>query len=234
MPSRYGRNFLRLLYQALQDSGCRLGGSDSMGLLVAPAFRRSPQMSARFPLPPAPSTHALRPQSAREAEDVAAFCCRARYCPPVYRWEGAKPSTGIQAAAREQRYELLPRPRGAWPIASRPAIRVTTSRRPRHARCPRQRAMVLETGGGRGAWRAGWPRHVVRTADLGVAAVFSAWRAPRIRSFLQACGVFLDRRSEQCQPRLRAGRVRAGATSRGCRRPCARRQRAALPPRAAA
>ena len=51
--------------------------------------------------------HGLRPESAREAGQVAAWLAARGIAQHVLSWQGAKPTSGIQAAARAARYELL-------------------------------------------------------------------------------------------------------------------------------
>ncbi|MBP1858980.1 tRNA lysidine(34) synthetase TilS [Rhizobium herbae] len=83
------------------------GGSDSKGLLLAlhEAIMRG-GLSA-FSLSACTIDHALRPESADEARAVAAFCAERGIRHSVRRWQGEKPATGIQAAARAVRYSLL-------------------------------------------------------------------------------------------------------------------------------
>jgi tRNA(Ile)-lysidine synthase len=57
--------------------------------------------------------HALRPEAAGEAAMVAREASRLGLACRVLRWEGDKPSTGIQAAARSARYRLLAEARDA-------------------------------------------------------------------------------------------------------------------------
>lgn len=81
------------------------GGSDSTGLLVnlSKAHRDNSGVSPFA----ATVDHALRPESADEAKAVAALCADLGIPHFTRRWEGAKPATGISAAAREARYRLL-------------------------------------------------------------------------------------------------------------------------------
>jgi len=51
--------------------------------------------------------HGLRPESASEARQVAAWLSARRIPRHILSWRGAKPRAGIQAAARAARYDLL-------------------------------------------------------------------------------------------------------------------------------
>lgn len=83
------------------------GGSDSKGLLLALNEAIEAAEPKRFSLAACTVDHALRPESAEEARGVAAFCASIDVPHLIMRWDGAKPPTGIQAAAREARYRLL-------------------------------------------------------------------------------------------------------------------------------
>jgi len=54
--------------------------------------------------------HGLRPESGDEARRVGAWLARRGIPHAILAWEGGKPATGVQAAAREARYRLL----GEW------------------------------------------------------------------------------------------------------------------------
>ncbi|WP_428429710.1 tRNA lysidine(34) synthetase TilS [Pararhizobium sp.] len=83
------------------------GGSDSKGVLLALHEAITFGGFSAFSLSACTVDHALRPESAEEARGVAAFCT-ARGIPHIIRqWQGDKPLTGIQAAARAARYGLL-------------------------------------------------------------------------------------------------------------------------------
>lgn len=83
------------------------GGSDSTGLLVALATLCAAGRYSGISLVACTVDHALRPGSADEATAVAALCARYGIPHITRRWDGAKPATGLQAAARAKRYDLL-------------------------------------------------------------------------------------------------------------------------------
>ncbi len=78
------------------------GGPDSTALLVMAA-----EWAGRPALHAATVDHALRRESAAEAETVGRLAARLGVPHVVLRWEGEKPRTGLQARAREARYDLL-------------------------------------------------------------------------------------------------------------------------------
>ncbi|PPC79828.1 MAG: tRNA lysidine(34) synthetase TilS [Hyphomicrobium sp.] len=81
------------------------GGVDSMALmhLAAEAVRKT----GRGRVMAATVDHGLRPESADEARFVAEQAQRIGLVHRTLVWHGVKPSTGIQAAARNARYHLL-------------------------------------------------------------------------------------------------------------------------------
>lgn len=83
------------------------GGSDSTGLLLAldsalrDAGRRDIHLHA------VTIDHALRPESAMEAQGVARLCERIGTPHHIRRWDAPKPKSGVSAAARLARYALI-------------------------------------------------------------------------------------------------------------------------------
>lgn len=83
------------------------GGPDSTALLhlAVEVSRSCPRGHGRLVC--ATVDHGLRPESASEAGQVAGLCARLGVPHRTLRWEGEKPRSGIQAAARAARYALL-------------------------------------------------------------------------------------------------------------------------------
>jgi tRNA(Ile)-lysidine synthase len=82
------------------------GGPDSVALLwLAVRWRRSLKRGPR--LVAVTVDHGLRKEAAREARDVKRLAAGLGVEHRTLRWTGAKPQTGIPAAAREARYDLL-------------------------------------------------------------------------------------------------------------------------------
>jgi tRNA(Ile)-lysidine synthase len=80
------------------------GGSDSLALTLLAqdwARLRGGRVTALT------VDHGLRPDSAAEAVSVAARCTALGIDQHILRWEGERPRSGIQAAARAARYRLL-------------------------------------------------------------------------------------------------------------------------------
>jgi tRNA(Ile)-lysidine synthase len=84
------------------------GGPDSTALLLLAArWRASLKLGPK--LVAVTVDHGLRRESAREARDVARLARRLKVSHRTLRWKGKKPETGLQAAARAERYRLLAR-----------------------------------------------------------------------------------------------------------------------------
>jgi len=82
------------------------GGPDSVALMWLAArwkrgLARGPQLTV------VTVDHGLRPEAAREAREVKRLAAELGLAHRTLRWRGAKPNTGLPAAAREARYRLL-------------------------------------------------------------------------------------------------------------------------------
>jgi tRNA(Ile)-lysidine synthase len=97
------------------------GGADSVAMmhLVARWSARHPDASRKLVV--ATVDHGLRPESRREAQWVADAAGAIGLASELLTWEGAKPATGLQDAARNERYRLLAdlawRRAGSGPVA---------------------------------------------------------------------------------------------------------------------
>jgi tRNA(Ile)-lysidine synthase len=83
------------------------GGADSLCLALLAqdwVLRRGGALTALI------VDHGLRPESADEARTVVGWLTARGIASAVLRWDGAKPSSGVQDAARQARYRLL----GDW------------------------------------------------------------------------------------------------------------------------
>jgi tRNA(Ile)-lysidine synthase len=82
------------------------GGPDSIALMwLAARWRRTLRRGPR--LIAVTIDHGLRPEAAREARDVKRMARTLDLPHRTMRWTGAKPKTGLPAAARTARYRLL-------------------------------------------------------------------------------------------------------------------------------
>ncbi|MDZ7823231.1 MAG: tRNA lysidine(34) synthetase TilS [Ahrensia sp.] len=82
------------------------GGSDSLAMAV---FLKQ-YLAAHYPhmdFVAVTVDHGLRPESSAEAVSVGKQCQALGINHEIVRWDGEKPTTGIQRAAREARYALL-------------------------------------------------------------------------------------------------------------------------------
>lgn len=108
-------------YTERAERACALavsGGSDSTALMVLFADwlrQRRADAGAHTVLT---VDHGLRPESAAEARAVADQAAALGFRHAILVWRGPKPSTGLQAAAREARYQLMRDYMGAHDIAT--------------------------------------------------------------------------------------------------------------------
>ncbi|RYE87373.1 MAG: tRNA lysidine(34) synthetase TilS [Hyphomicrobiales bacterium] len=82
------------------------GGADSLALmLLAARYADTPEARQRFFVYSV--DHGLRPEAADEVAFVVAEAERLGFAARALRWEGDKPATGLQQAARKARYTLI-------------------------------------------------------------------------------------------------------------------------------
>src|SRR4051794_28880921 len=82
------------------------GGPDSVAMMWLMArWRRALSKGPR--LLAVTIDHGLRPEAAREAREVKQLAKSLELPHRTLRWSGAKPKTGLPAAARDARYRLL-------------------------------------------------------------------------------------------------------------------------------
>jgi len=99
--------FLKTFQRPVRLLAAVSGGSDSTGLFVAFATLLSAGRHPHITLCAATVDHDLRAGSVEEAAAVAALCARHGIAHVTRRWDGPKPVSGLQAAARAERYRLL-------------------------------------------------------------------------------------------------------------------------------
>jgi tRNA(Ile)-lysidine synthase len=100
--------FLNALHRPMRLLVAVSGGSDSIGLLIGlDNALRTQRFGHAHSLLAATVDHGLRPASREEALEVGNLCHRLGIPHRIQNWEGAKPKTGLSAAARDARYRLL-------------------------------------------------------------------------------------------------------------------------------
>lgn len=104
-PEAAAFNFLKRLKLPCRLLVAYSGGGDSTGLLVALATLRADLPG--LAIMAATVDHGLRSGSAAEALNAGELCHALDIPHAVLTWQGDKPKTGIQAAARAARYRLL-------------------------------------------------------------------------------------------------------------------------------
>jgi tRNA(Ile)-lysidine synthase len=175
------------------------GGPDSVAMMwLAARWRRAMRRGPR--LIAVTIDHGLRPEAAREARDVKRLAKTLDLPHRTLRWSGAKPKTGLPAAARDARYRLL-----AEAARATGATHVLTA----HTRDDQAETLLMRAGRGSGiAGLGGIARHSRRE---GVAMGRPLLQVPKARllATLQRAKLgFADdptnRDSAFTRPRLRA------------------------------
>ncbi|WEX89270.1 tRNA lysidine(34) synthetase TilS [Sinorhizobium garamanticum] len=196
------RQFLRSFAKPCRILAAVSGGSDSKGLLVALHSAIGNGDREGFSLAACTIDHGLRPESAEEAAAVAAFCAELGIPHLVRRWQGDKPQTGIQAAARQKRYELL-----ADAAAALDADCIATG----HTRDDQLETIAMRRarGEGYGPGGAGMASTMLYGRRIWVLRPFLGLSRADIRGFLTARGVEWFDDPSNANPRFERVRVRS-------------------------
>ncbi|MGG6895239.1 MULTISPECIES: tRNA lysidine(34) synthetase TilS [Rhizobium] len=160
------------------------GGSDSTGLLIALAEQLKSFPRSDITLSAATIDHGLRAAGADEAREVASVCA-ARGIPHfIRRWDGEKPKSGIMAAAREARYQLLA------DLAREISADVIVTA---HTADDQRETIVMraerQSGGGGDETRTGIADAMLFDRRIWIVRPFLACRRMDIRAYLEGRGV---------------------------------------------
>lgn len=176
------------------------GGSDSKGLLLALNEAIEATRPSEITLTACTVDHALREESAGEARAVAAFCATLGVTHVTCRWEGPKPHTGIQAAARAMRYRLLSE------MAQRLDAGVIVTG---HTRDDQHETILMRTQRGEGPGAAGMAQATLYDRRIWVLRPFLDVDRAAIRAFLAARQVGWFDDPSNANPRFERARARA-------------------------
>jgi len=181
MPEAAASEFLDSLAKPAHILVAISGGSDSTGLLIALAERLKSHPHEDITLTAATIDHGMRAAAAAEAQDVAALCAARGISHFIRRWEGEKPKTGIMAAAREARYELLA------DIAEEVSADLIVTA---HTLDDQRETMAMRRARrGQGGYGTGIADAVLFDRRIWIVRPFLACRRADIRAYLKAQGV---------------------------------------------
>jgi tRNA(Ile)-lysidine synthase len=173
------------------------GGSDSLALLLLLdhwARDRGGRVEALT------VDHALRPGSAEEAAELGKLCGQKGISHSVLTWRGEKPSTGVQAAAREARYQLM----RAW-CERQGVLHLALA----HQREDQAETFLLRLRAGSGLDGLAGMAAASETAELRVLRPLLAAPRESLRGFLRASGVDWFEDPSNSDPGFERARLRA-------------------------
>ncbi|HWW48815.1 MAG TPA: tRNA lysidine(34) synthetase TilS [Xanthobacteraceae bacterium] len=175
------------------------GGPDSLALMwLAARWRRS--LKSGPELIAVTVDHGLRAESAREARDVKRLAGELGITHFTRRWRGEKPETGLSAAARDARYQLLT----AAARAARATCVVTA-----HTRDDQAETVLMRLARGSGIHGLGGMREWSPRDDVIVARPLLGIDKSRLIATLKRAGIAYaedptNRDARYTRPRLRA------------------------------
>ncbi len=173
------------------------GGRDSLALLIAvDRWRRAPGRPRIVVLT---VDHGLSPGSDRVAADVAAVAAARGLAARVLRWEGTKPATALEAAARHARYRLL-----FTAARAAGATHVLTA----HSLEDQAETFLMRLERGSGIFGLAAMRATVAVDDLTLFRPFLAVPRPRLAATVAAAGVSPHEDPMNADPRFHRVRMR--------------------------
>ncbi len=179
------------------------GGADSLALLSVTARWAKEKQETRPRVTVASVDHALRPEAAEEAAMVGRVATRLGLPHRILKWEGEKPSQGIQEAARNARYRLLS------DYARAVGIRVIIAA---HHADDQAETVLLRLAAGSGlSGLAGMASETPLTDDLILFRPFLAIAAARLRATVSAAGLLPIEDPSNVNQRFARPRLRAAA-----------------------
>jgi tRNA(Ile)-lysidine synthase len=172
------------------------GGSDSVALMHLVAARRPDP--ARIAV--ATVDHGLRPEARDEAAFVARLAAGYGFAHVTLRWEGEKPASGLQEAARDARYGLL-----VAEAKRRGIARVLVA----HTLDEQAETVLMRLSRGSGVKGLGGMRRVVARDGVEIARPLLEVPKARLRATLVAAGVPWIEDPSNADPRFLRPRLRA-------------------------
>jgi tRNA(Ile)-lysidine synthase len=174
------------------------GGPDSTALMALAArwgasLRRGPRLVA------VTVDHGLRPGSAREARAVKRLAQQIGVEHRTVRWLGPKPSTGIQEAAREHRYQLLAA--AARRVGARHVLTA-------HTRDDQAETVLFRLARGSGLTGLAGMTRITPCEDVLVVRPFLGLAKARLVATLEAAGIGYVEDPSNTDPRFARARLR--------------------------
>jgi tRNA(Ile)-lysidine synthase len=179
------------------------GGADSTALMALAAERRL--TAPRFPdLLAVTVDHGLRPEAAAEAAAVAELAARLGLPHRTLLWQGEKPASGLMAAARAARYDLLAEAAAAFGAAD-----VATA----HTLDDQAETVLLRLAAGSGVAGLAAMRPVERRGAIRLHRPLLGVAKARLIATLNARGLMWSEDPSNADSRFARPRLRAAAAA---------------------